>query len=64
MEKLLSCTRTTNEGIAVLEVWSIFPFAIKCILGIKHIFPCSFENKRMHLLTRVYGIYIYIYIYI
>ena len=33
-----------------------FPFAIKRILGIKRIFPCSFENKRMRLLTRVYGI--------
>ena len=35
---------------AVFEVWSTFPFAIK------HIFPCSFGNKRMRLLTRVYGI--------
>ena len=33
-----------------------FPFAIKRILGIKRIFPCSFANKRMRLLTRVYGI--------
>ena len=54
--QLLSSTCATNEGIAVLEVWSIFPFAIKRILGIKRIFPCSFKNKRMHLLTRVYGI--------
>ena len=53
---LLSSKRATNEGIAVLEVWSIFPFAIKRILGIKRIFPCSFANKRMRLLTRVYGI--------
>ena len=52
---LLSSTRATNEGIAVLEVWSIFPFTIKRILGIKRIFPCSFANKRMRLLTRVYG---------
>ena len=52
---LLSSIRATNEGIAVLEVWSIFPFAIKRILGIKRIFPCSFANKRMRLLTRVYG---------
>ena len=52
---LLSSTRATNEGIAVLEVWSIFPFAIKRILGIKRIFPCSFANKHMHLLTCVYG---------
>ena len=54
---LLSSTRATNEGIAVLEVWSIFPFAIKRILGIKRIFPCSFANKRMRLLTRVYSSY-------
>ena len=52
---LLSSTHATNEAITVLEVWSIFPFAIKCILGIKCIFPCSFANKRMRLLTRVYG---------
>ena len=52
---LLSSARAINEGIAVLEVWSIFPFTIKRILGIKHIFPCSFENKRIRLLTRVYG---------
>ena len=30
-------------------------FIIKRILGIKCIFPCSFGNKRMCLLTRVYG---------
>ena len=52
---LLSSIRATNEGIAVLEVWSIFPFAIKRILGIKRIFPCSFANKRMRLSTCVYG---------
>ena len=33
-----------------LGVWSILP------LGNKRIFPCSFGNKRMRLLTRVYGI--------
>ena len=54
---LLSSTRATNEGIAhgfggVVN----FSFAIKRILGIKRIFPCSFANKRMRLLTRVYGI--------
>ena len=37
-------------------VWSIFVFIIKHILGNKGIFRCSFGNKRMHLLTRVYGI--------
>ena len=52
---LLSSKRATNEGFAVLEVWSIFNFAIKRILGIKHTFPCSFANTRMRLLTRVYG---------
>ena len=56
---LLSSTRATNEGIAVLEVWSIFPFAIKRILGIKRIFPFSFANKRLRLLTRVYGYLLY-----
>ena len=45
-----------QRGIAVLGVWSILPFIIKRILGIKHIFPRSFGNKRMRLLTRVYGI--------
>ena len=52
---LLSSTCATTEGITVLEVWSIFPFAIKRILGIKHIFRFSFANKRMRLLTHVYG---------
>jgi len=46
-EKLLSCTCATNEGIVFLEVWSIFSFPVKHRLGIKRIFPCSFENKRM-----------------
>ena len=32
-----------------------FALIIKRILGIKRIFPCSFGNKRMRLLTRVYG---------
>ena len=32
-----------------------FAFIIKRILGNKRIFPCSFGNKRMRLLTRVYG---------
>ena len=42
--------------IAILGVWSFLPFTIKRILSIKRIFPCSFGNKRMRLLTRVYGI--------
>ena len=54
---LLSSTCATNEGITVLEVWSFFPFAIKRILGIKRICPCSFANKRMRLLTHVYSSY-------
>ena len=32
------------------------PFIIKRVLGIKHIFTCSFGNKRIHLLIRVYSI--------
>ena len=46
-----SCVMYTcyQKGVMVMGVWSIFPFAIK------RIFPCSFGNKRMHLLTRVYG---------
>ena len=31
------------------------PLIIKCVLGIKCIFPCSFGNKPMHLLTHVSG---------
>ena len=45
-EATLSCTRTTR-GVAVLGVWSIFAF--------HYISPCSFGNKRMCLLTCVYG---------
>ena len=45
-----------QRGVVVLGVWSIFlPFIIKRILGIKRIFPCSFGNTCMHLLTRVDG---------
>ena len=64
LELFLTANYTTHllssiygaTNIAVLGVWSIFPFSIKRILGNKRIFPCSFENKRMRLLTRVYGI--------
>ena len=38
-------------------VWSNFAFIIKHILGNRRIFPCSFRNKRMRLLTHVYGIW-------
>ena len=49
--------------LAVLEIsicgfWGcgqFLSFIIKHILGIKRIFPCSFGNKHMCLLTRVYG---------
>ena len=45
-----------QRGVAVLGgVVNFLPFIIKRILGIKRIFPCSFGNKRMRLLTRVYG---------
>ena len=33
----------------------ILPLIIKRILGIRRIFLCSFANKHMRLLTRVYG---------
>ena len=36
-------------------VVNVLPFIIKHILGIKRIFPYSFGNKHMRLLTRVYG---------
>ena len=44
-----------KRGVAVLECGQILPFIIKRILGIKCIFRCSFRNKHMRLLTRVYG---------
>ena len=50
-----------QRGIAVLEVLSIFTFAM-CILGIKRIFPCTFENKRMCLLTHVYGMCLFLFL--
>ena len=37
----------------VLECDHLVPFLIKHILGIKRIFPCSFGNKCMRLLTCV-----------
>ena len=49
LTRVLSCTCATKEA-SVLGVWSIFVFIIK------HIFPCSFENKHMRFLTCVYGI--------
>ena len=48
------------RGVTILGVWSILPFIIKHMLGIKRIFPCSFGNKCMRLLTRVYRIVIHV----
>ena len=45
----------TREFKAALWFGGVVNFIIKRILGIKHIFPCSFGNKRMRLLTCVYG---------
>ena len=47
----LSCTHATKETSWFWGCGQFFPFIIK------RIFPRSFENKRMHLLTRVYGIH-------
>ena len=44
-----------QRGVAVWGCGQFLPFIVKRILGIKRIFPCSFGNKRMRLLTRVYG---------
>ena len=46
---LSSIYGATNEGIAVLEVWSIFPFTIKCILLYDTI-----QVKSISVPTRVY----------
>ena len=49
-----------QRAVSILGVWSIFlPFIIERILGIKRIFPCSFGNKRMCLLTCVYGMLVH-----
>ena len=53
---LLSRTHATKKVSRFGGCGQFLSFIIKRILGIKHIFPCSFGNKRMHLLTRVYGI--------
>ena len=53
---LLSCTRATKaEASRFCGCGQLLPFIIKRILGIKCIFHCSFGNKRMCLLTPVYG---------
>ena len=51
----LSCTRATKEASRFGGCGQLLHFVIKCILGVKRIFPCSFGNKRMRLLTCVYG---------
>ena len=48
-------TRATKEASCFWGCGQIFTLIIKRILGIKRIFPCNFGNKRMRLLTRVYG---------
>ena len=52
---LLSCYTFYQTGVAVLGGVVNFAFIIKRILGNRRIFPCSFGNKHMRLLTRVYG---------
>ena len=56
---LICCTHATKESSWFwgCGLFFILPFIIMRILGIKHIFPCSFGNKHMHLLTRVYGLH-------
>ena len=46
---LLSCTLATKEVSQLCGCGQILPFVIK------RIFPCSFGNKRMRLLTCVYS---------
>ena len=50
LQSTLIVMYTCQIGVTVLGVWSILP------LIIKRIFPCSFGNKRICLLTRVYCI--------
>ena len=45
-----------QRAVMVWGCGHFLPFISKCILGIKCILPCSFGNKRMHLLTHVYSI--------
>ena len=56
-------TRATKQAAQFGGVVN-FAFIIKRILGNKRIFPCSFGNKRMRLLTRVYGIMFIAMIYL
>ena len=53
---LLSCIRVTKEMSRFWGCGHFLPFIIKRVMGIKRIFSCSFGNKHMCLLTRVYGI--------
>ena len=49
-------TRATKEASCFWGCGQFLTLIIKRILDIKRIFPCNFGNKRMRLLTRVYGI--------
>ena len=57
----LSCTRATKEALRFWGCGQFLPFIIKRILGIKRIFPCSFGNKHMRLLTHIYTVIITIH---
>ena len=48
-------TRATKEASCFWGCGQFLTLIIKRILDIKRIFPCNFGNKRMRLLTRVYG---------
>ena len=50
-------TRATKEASCFWGCGQFLTLIIKRILDIKRIFPCNFGNKRMRLLTRVYGIH-------
>ena len=54
--RVLFTCRVCCHVHAALRFWGcgrFLHFIIKCILGIKHIFPCSFGDKRMHVYTVV-----------
>ena len=52
---LLICCQVHVLPTKALRFWRCVQFfpSLLSTLGIKHTFPCSFANKRMHLLTRV-----------
>ena len=47
--------RATKEASCFWGCGQFLTLIIKRILDIKRILPCNFGNKRMRLLTRVYG---------